>query len=138
MSQVKPLHEYPQQPMHPTVARYLQSLLSSSDEDARVSLATNPNPFISQMLGRIPKEVTVDPRAILFLGTTCDRPAVAVMYAYSLTRLAKAQPGNTVLLEHVMRAYSEGLPPLEVLKRAWEEQKTGGGINRLDEEAAWK
>lgn len=139
MSIVKPLHEYPQEPVNPILARFLQNLLAADPETVSTMMLSNQNPFVAQLHNSLTRHgVHVDQRVVLFLGTASDRPAVVALYAYSLFCLSK-KGTEQLSFDDVLRAYAKGLPPRDVQAMAWLEQKhVPSGRNLLDMPANWK
>jgi hypothetical protein len=83
-------------------------------------------------------EVTVEPRAKLWLLTLSDRPGQVVMLAAVVAHLATMVGKNVTLNTLIERAFPMHVPSEEVYKAMWDKQKDKDGNNLLDVASSWK
>jgi len=91
-----------------------------------------------QPYGRIIKDrlgmakLTASPAAIMFCVTRCDRPAYAVMWAYTLCHIARRLEKDHVDVSDVASFFNFGLPTEESMKSCWMAQKQERESGRTD------
>lgn len=78
---------------------------------------------------------------VLMVAYLCDRPGVAVMWAYTLSHMAEIKGDARVNMGDVANAFPCGFPDGDTYRVCWEAQKgdrTNGGGNRMDDADLWK
>lgn len=80
----------------------------------------------------------------LYAALMCERPGTAILWAWTLARMAKnlTKPFKLADLFRNCEALGEGVPIMSAVKRVWDSQKVQGhkfpeSDNVVDYEAAW-
>jgi len=130
-----------QQPLDPDLMQVfiVASMSSMSDKDPQSVDYVNPaagdralEPITQSMgfqilLSRLkPYGVKVSLWTVLFLAAACKTPGDAVLWAYTLTHMAKRNPGAIITIGKWTDAFPMGLPNEEAKRAVWDAQKAHG------------
>lgn len=79
----------------------------------------------------------ISPWLILWCSMLCDRPGIAVMWAYTLYLMWLKERREVTIMDWVDE-FPMGVPLMSEYERLWDEQKQQTGIqNCMDDLAAW-
>jgi hypothetical protein len=74
-------------------------------------------------------DIKVSPWTVLFLACMCDRPGLAVMYAYMCLELYRKYK-EEIKMTHITNEFPFGFPTEDAMKDCWDSQK--GFNNDID------
>lgn len=120
----------------------LRNLAYLSERDAVDLLQTRTEePWLRLVQKRIKENGCtryIDPRIYCMILPDLDRPAIAVLWAYTLFRMAE-RPENMegLALGDFMHDFYMGLPSMNSYEQAWRDQKAGP-VNLLDTPEQWQ
>ena len=69
------------------------------------------------------------PGVTIMVGNLFDRPALAVLWAYTIALIFRQNGKYVVTLEHLADAFPDGFPTENGMRDAWDEQKQRGAPN---------
>jgi hypothetical protein len=81
--------------------------------------------------------VKVSPWTILFLASLCDRPGIAVMYAYVCLELYRKHK-EEIKMNHIVNEFPVGFPVEEAMKECWDSQKGFNNDIDCDNPEVWR
>lgn len=92
--------------------------------------------ILDRRLGDIPLSV-IKPDVRLLASLFCDRPGVAVMWAYTLALMASEMPVVSINEFSLPEYFGWGVPSPGFLQEQWEAQKAEDYSNYLDRREFW-
>lgn len=83
----------------------------------------------------------IDYRVLVFVMSQSDRPAKAVLWAYTLYRIQMTRRGQELYFSDLLAIFHRGWPSDEGYRQAWLDQKAVSSqatINLLDKQEQWQ
>lgn len=133
---IRPLNEYPQQPLSDMQARLLFGLmLSARDDTARQDEVVSQDPMC-QIIARRAEYHGSKFSSALVLMLAClseGTPGTAVLYTHAMHCYSQ---NVDVTIDDFCHAFATGVPDRSTIDLAWDEQKINGQ-NGVDDPANW-
>jgi hypothetical protein len=135
------LNQYPVDPLTPDEVYTVTLLCRASDSEAyQLWGRLREKPLARMLYDKIPYRtaVLIDRRVLCAVSSLCDRPATALLWAYTLHRLAE-RSGLNYEFAMFLDDFSAGYPCMESMRLAWDSQKDQSSCkNYLDQLEYWR
>lgn len=126
---IKPLYEYPTEPMSQENSRLLLGMIVAGHKDAAMPNELKLGSTYRIIEGRNPRKA--HELAIGFVSMLCNSPGKCVQWAHTLHQI-----GEGATLTDLINKFPMGFPSDASYLQAWDDQKDSG-INKLDNLELW-